>query len=294
MTDLENALTAVREKVDRRLRKELDANPLVPSRLRDACAHALLGGGKRMRAFLALETARICGAGQAGALDAAAAVECIHAYSLVHDDLPAMDDDDMRRGKPTVHKAYDDATAILVGDGLQAMAFGLVAGIPDAPADRVLQLTTMLAAASGNAGMVGGQLRDVMAEKDPKARLGMSNVALIQSQKTGALFEWSAQVGPVLAGVDPAPLKAYAEAIGRAFQIRDDMLDVEGDADSVGKAVGKDEGAGKATYVSLMGIHGARAEAQQLRASALEAITPYGAEGANLAALARFTVERTH
>lgn len=293
MRDLDTALAAARKAVETRLHAMIEDGPMVPGHLRKATGYAVLGAGKRLRAFLALESARLCGAGAAGALNAAAAVECIHAYSLAHDDLPAMDDDDTRRGKPSLHKAFDEATAVLVGDGLQAMAFGLIAAIDDAPAPRVLDLSARLARAAGNAGMVGGQMRDILAERDTQIA-GMSQVALIQSQKTGALFEWSADVGPILAGADPAPLRAYAEALGRAFQIRDDILDVEGDAVAVGKALGKDAIAGKATFVTLMGVDTARAEGAQLIDAALEALTPYGAEGAHLAQLARFTLERSH
>lgn len=293
MNDLNSALGAARVAVEHRLKQAVDSGPTVPGHLRKATGYAVLGGGKRLRAFLAIESARICGAGAEGALNAAAAVECLHAYSLAHDDLPAMDDDDMRRGKASLHCAFDEATAILVGDGLQAMAFELLAAISDAPAERVLSLISGLARAAGNAGMVGGQMRDIMAESDPYGA-SISQVALIQSQKTGALFEWSADVGPVLAGTDPAPLRAYAEALGRAFQIRDDILDVEGDAQAVGKAVGKDAAAGKATFVSLLGVDGARTEARQLIDAALAALAPYGAEGDILAQLARFTLDRSH
>ncbi|PIE09804.1 MAG: farnesyl-diphosphate synthase [Rhodobacterales bacterium] len=292
MTDLASALATAQAQVEARLKAAIDDGPTVPSRLREATAYAALGGGKRLRAFLAMESARISGVAASAGLDAGAAVECIHAYSLVHDDLPAMDDDDMRRGKPTCHIAYDPATAILVGDGLQALGFALLAGIGAAPAERVLQLSAGLARAAGNAGMVGGQMRDILAERT--APQGMSGVALIQAQKTGALFEWSATVGPVLAGEDPAPLHAYAEAMGRAFQIRDDLLDVDGDAAAVGKALGKDADAGKATFVSLLGVDGARREAARLIDAALEALAPYGAEGGTLAQLARFTLERSH
>lgn len=292
---LGEALGRDRALVETRLAEVLDDHDLIPPRLLEACRHAVLGGGKRLRACLVLESARICGAPEAAAIQAAAAIECIHAYSLVHDDLPAMDDDDLRRGKPTVHVAWDEATAILVGDGLQALAFDLIAQIRDVPADRLLRLSGGLAQASGLSGMVGGQMRDIEAEtRTTPADDPMADIALIQSQKTGALIEWSAQAGAILAGADPAPFAAYARALGLAFQLRDDLLDVEGSAEEVGKAVGKDTDAGKATYVSLLGVQGTRDMAQSLVDDAIAALAPLGDRAQLLAELARFTVTRTH
>lgn len=292
---LGEALGRDRALVETRLAEVLDDHDLIPPRLLEACRHAVLGGGKRLRACLVLESARICGAPEAAAIQAAAAIECIHAYSLVHDDLPAMDDDDLRRGKPTVHVAWDEATAILVGDGLQALAFDLIAQIRDVPADRLLRLSGGLARASGLSGMVGGQMRDIEAEtRTTPADDPMADIALIQSQKTGALIEWSAQAGAILAGADPAPFAAYARALGLAFQLRDDLLDVEGSAEEVGKAVGKDTDAGKATYVSLLGVQGTRDMAQSLVDDAIAALAPLGDRAQLLAELARFTVTRTH
>lgn len=292
---LGEALGRDRALVETRLAEVLDDHDLIPPRLLEACRHAVLGGGKRLRACLVLESARICGAPEAAAIQAAAAIECIHAYSLVHDDLPAMDDDDLRRGKPTVHVAWDEATAILVGDGLQALAFDLIAQIRDVPADRLLRLSGGLAQASGLSGMVGGQMRDIEAEtRSTPADDPMADIALIQSQKTGALIEWSAQAGAILAGADPAPFAAYARALGLAFQLRDDLLDVEGSAEEVGKAVGKDTDAGKATYVSLLGVQGTRDMAQSLVDDAIAALAPLGDRAQLLAELARFTVTRTH
>lgn len=292
---LGEALGRDRALVETRLAEVLDDHDLIPPRLLQACRHAVLGGGKRLRACLVLESARICGAPEAAAIQAAAAIECIHAYSLVHDDLPAMDDDDLRRGKPTVHVAWDEATAILVGDGLQALAFDLIAQIRDVPADRLLRLSGGLAQASGLSGMVGGQMRDIEAEtRTTPADDPMADIALIQSQKTGALIEWSAQAGAILAGADPAPFAAYARALGLAFQLRDDLLDVEGSAEEVGKAVGKDTEAGKATYVSLLGVQGTRDMAQSLVDDAIAALAPLGDRAQLLAELARFTVTRTH
>lgn len=290
-SDLSDALAQDRAAVEARLEQALHLGDC-PARLIDATRHALLGGGKRMRAILVLESARLCGAPDGAALDLAAAVEAIHAYSLVHDDLPDMDDDDLRRGKPTVHKAFDPATAILVGDGLQALGFELIAEA-DAPADRLLALSVGMARAAGLWGMVGGQMRDIAAERG-EASETLDDIARIQRMKTGALIEWSATAGAILAGADPAPLAAYSSALGLAFQLRDDLLDLEGSAEAVGKAVGKDAGANKATFVRLLGADATRARALELRDEAIRALEPYGQKGHILSQLAEFTVTRSH
>ena len=262
----------------------------------DAMAYATLGGGKRLRGFLVMEGARLTGAPHDAALNAAAAIECIHAYSLVHDDLPAMDDDDLRRGKPTTHIEFGEDVAILVGDGLQAVAFELIAaigGMEGVASENVITLTGALAAASGPFGMVGGQLWDMAMERadgppeDPRA-----TIEGIQRLKTGALFEWSAQAGPILSGADRAPLAAYARALGRAFQVQDDLLDVTSTAEEMGKAVGKDEGRGKITFLSELGEAGARAEAERLVDEAIGALDPYGEKAQTLRDLARFVIDR--
>lgn len=276
------ALTRVQDQVETALTRALEDCPM-PDRLRAAAGHSLLGGGKRLRAFLVLESARLHGVD--GAMPGAVAIEALHAYSLVHDDLPAMDDDDLRRGKPTCHVAYDEATAILVGDGLQALAFDHAARLPG----NALAAVAALAQASGFAGMVGGQMRDIEAEAG-----GPSDIERIQAEKTGALFRWSASVGPLLAGDDPAPLTAYAESLGRAFQIKDDLLDVEGESHEVGKATGKDHSAGKATFITLLGADGARAEAERLTHLAVDALAPYGKDADLLADLASFVIARRH
>lgn len=286
MTDL-SALETAKEAVEAALADALTL-PQVPEPLRSAMEYSVLNGGKRLRGFLVLEGGRLMGLDAHTMMPAAVAIECLHAYSLVHDDMPAMDDDDLRRGKPTTHKAYDEATAILVGDALQSLAFEHASMI-DAPAERVLALTLRLAQAAGALGMVGGQMRDINAETAPD-----SDIAGIQSMKTGALFEWSAEAGAIIAGKDPAPMRAYAQGLGLAFQIQDDLLDVEGDAKTVGKAVGKDGVAGKATYVSQLGVEGARAKAADCIDKALEAIAPFGAQADTLAALARYVIRRTH
>jgi farnesyl diphosphate synthase len=258
-----------------------------------ATRYAVLSGGKRLRAFLALESAAIFRVPEMQALRTAAAVECIHAYSLVHDDLPCMDDDDIRRGKPTVHIAWDEATAVLVGDGLQALAFEILSA-PQGTIDPRIQirLVLRLAQAAGPAGMVGGQAFDIAAEKAAQA-LDLDAVATLQALKTGALFGWAAESGAILGRSDPAPLGRYAAALGRAFQIRDDLLDVEGDAAAAGKRLGKDEERNKATFVSLLGVDGARARAGELVDEACEAVAPYGSAAANLRLAAQFALART-
>ena len=202
-------------------------------------------GGKNLRGFLVLETARLHGIGGGAAISAAAAIECLHAYSLIHDDLPCMDDDDLRRGCPTVHRKWDEATAVLAGDALQSLAFELVLEA-ECSAEARLDLARNLAKAAGVAGMVGGQAMDIAAET-AATPLSLVDVEALQSGKTGALITWSALAGPRMARSDLRPLKVYGDALGRAFQIADDILDVEGDAVAVGKAVGKDAEAGKAT-----------------------------------------------
>ncbi|MFW8633796.1 polyprenyl synthetase family protein [Cribrihabitans pelagius] len=248
-----------------------------------------LAGGKMLRGFLVLESARLHGVAEAAALEAALAIECIHAYSLVHDDLPCMDDDDLRRGQPTLHRKWDEATAVLAGDSLQSFAFELLTDPGLGP--NALPLIRGLAQASGKDGMVSGQMLDIAAET-AGTPLTLDQITLLQSRKTGCLIEWSATAGAVLAGADPAPLRHYATALGLAFQIADDILDVEGDAAKVGKRVRKDAEAGKATFVSLLGLEAAKTRARQLSAEACEALVPYGAAAATLKEAARFVIAR--
>ena len=248
-------------------------------------------GGKRLRGFLVLEGARMLGAGDGRALSAAAAVEALHAYSLIHADLPCMDDDDLRRGLPTVHVKWDEAVAVLAGDALQTLAFELLTDPVLGDAGLRLALVSGLARASGARGMVLGQALDIAAETAP-APLTLQQITALQAGKTGALIGFSAEAGAIVAGADPAPLRAYADAMGLAFQIWDDVLDVTGDAAKTGKRVGKDAGAGKATFVSLLGLDGARARAGELVAQAESALSPYGAAAANLIAAARFAISR--
>ncbi len=248
-------------------------------------------GGKRLRAFLVLESAALHGIAAARAMPAAAAVEALHAYSLVHDDLPAMDDDDLRRGQPTVHVQWDEATAILAGDALQTLAFELCCDPALGPAERRVELVRALALASGAEGMVLGQALDIAAETAPRP-LTLVEITALQAGKTGALIAFAATAGAILAGADRAPLATYARALGLAFQIADDILDVEGDPEKAGKKLGKDAGANKATFVSLLGLHGAKARARDLVAEAEAALAPYGDKAEALRQAARFVIER--
>jgi farnesyl diphosphate synthase len=251
-----------------------------------------VAGGKRLRAFLVVEGAALYGVDPAGALNAAAAIEAVHAYSLVHDDLPCMDDDDLRRGLPTVHVKWDQATAVLAGDALQTLAFDLLSD-PATHADAAVRVDLIgsLARASGARGMVYGQALDIAAESADRP-LTLNEITELQAGKTGALIAWSAEAGARLARADIAPLTRYATALGLAFQIADDILDIEGDAAEVGKAVGKDAAAGKATFVTLLGLDGAKARARDLIDEAIGALDPYGAGADTLRDAARFVISR--
>lgn len=248
-------------------------------------------GGKGLRGFLVLEGARMLGVPESAARFPAAAIEAIHAYSLVHDDLPAMDDDDLRRGQPTVHRKWDEATAILVGDALQTTAFELTLHPEVGPADVRAALARSLAEAAGARGMVLGQALDIAAES-ASTPLTLDEIIALQAGKTGALIRWSAMAGALLAGEDPAPLARYGEALGLAFQIADDVLDVEGDVATVGKAVGKDADAGKATFVSLLGLEPAKNRARELVDASCDALAPYGERAETLREAARFVIAR--
>ncbi|WP_439331642.1 polyprenyl synthetase family protein [Pelagivirga sediminicola] len=256
----------------------------------DAMRHALQGG-KRLRAFLVLEGARLHGVEAGAAIWPACGIEAMHAYSLVHDDLPCMDDDAERRGQPTVHVKWDEMTAVLTGDALQALAFELVTHASTGSAAIRAELALSLARAAGGQGMVMGQALDMAAER-ARAPLSLEQITALQAGKTGALFEWSAAAGARMAGADPAPLIRYAAAMGQAFQIHDDVIDVTGDAAAAGKAVGKDAAAGKATFVSLLGLEGARARAAELVDAACDALSVYGAAAATLQQTARFAISR--
>ena len=255
-----------------------------------AMAHAT-NGGKGLRGFLVLESARLHGIGPEAAIWPAAAIEALHAYSLVHDDLPCMDDDDLRRGQPTVHRKWDEATAVLAGDALQSLAFEMVTHPETGSGEVRAELARSLAIAAGAQGMVLGQALDIAAES-AATPLTLEEITALQQGKTGALIAWSALAGPRMAGGDTAPLAAYATALGLAFQIADDILDVEGDALTVGKATGKDAGAGKATFVSLLGLDGAKMRAAGLVQSACDALDVYGDQAETLREAARFVIAR--
>jgi farnesyl diphosphate synthase len=260
--------------------------------------HATLGGGKRLRPFLVVETARMLGREGLAAMRAGAAIELLHCYSLVHDDLPAMDDDDMRRGRPTVHRAFDEATAILAGDALQTLAFEVLAD-PETHRDAQVraELVLGLARAAGLAGMAGGQMLDLAAE----GRYGATSsqemqIRQIDAMKTGAIIAFAVEAGAIVARADDAAranLIRFGRAIGQAFQIADDLLDREGSAEAVGKRTGKDQQHGKATLIDLLGIEAARNECARLVDEALAAVQPFGDRADTLRQAARFTVTRT-
>ncbi len=286
----EAALAADAERVETCLGGIFD--DLGQDTLSEAMRYAVLSGGKRLRAFLVLEGARLYGVRPQHADRAAAAVECIHAYSLIHDDLPAMDNDDLRRGKPTVHVKWDEATAILAGDALQTLGFQILASTRTAADANIrLRLITALAEAAGPRGMVLGQMQDIAAETAPQA-LSLQQITDLQANKTGALFTWAAEAGPVMGNANTGIMRAYAEAIGLAFQITDDILDVTGDPEKAGKRLNKDRAAGKATFVTLLGLDGARRKAAELVEEASDHLQSFGGTGDTLRQLARFIIER--
>ncbi|HEV3120279.1 MAG TPA: farnesyl diphosphate synthase, partial [Isosphaeraceae bacterium] len=263
-----------------------------PARLASAIRYSALATGKRLRAILAFMAAEACGADPAEALPVACALEMVHTYSLIHDDLPAMDDDDLRRGRPTCHKAFDEATAVLAGDALLTLAFEVLAR-HIRPAAAAAACVSTLALAAGAAGMVGGQMADLEAEGRSDATL--EALEAIHRRKTGALLRASLRLGALVAGASENNLKAldaYGEAVGLAFQIIDDLLDVEGNELKLGKRVGKDSGLGKWTYPGLLGIEGSRRRASELAEEAVAALAPLGARGARLEALAHYLLER--
>jgi farnesyl diphosphate synthase len=262
---------------------DLDDEPVI---------HAMryaLAGGKGLRGFFVLESAALHDIAPENAVAAAAAIEAMHAYSLVHDDLPCMDNDDLRRGLPTVHRKWNEAVAVLAGDALQSLSFELLTDAALGP--NRLALIAGMAWAAGARGMVLGQALDMAAET-AAAPLTLPQITRLQAGKTGALFEWSATAGAVLAGADPAPLGRYAAAMGLAFQIADDILDIAGDATKAGKKLGKDADAGKATFVSLLGLAGAQARAADLIDEATTALAPYGARADTMIEAARFVISR--
>jgi farnesyl diphosphate synthase len=271
-----------------------------PQRLVDSMRYASLGGGKRFRPFLVAESAALFAVPADRALLVGAALECIHGYSLIHDDLPAMDDDDLRRGRPTVHKAFDEATAILAGDALLTFAFDILSRSETHPDPAVrIRLVNLLARAAGVGGMAGGQMLDLAAEGRYNAgeakKLTQDGVKTLQSMKTGALIRFACLAGAVLGEAGDDKYRAfdrYGRAVGEAFQIADDLLDIEGNAAVVGKATHKDAVAGKATMAAILGITGAKARLETLVAEAKDALAPFGAAASTLVTAARFVAYR--
>jgi farnesyl diphosphate synthase len=268
------------------------------ARVQEAMRYAIMAGGKRLRPFLVLHSARLFGVDDSRSLRVGAAIEALHTYSLVHDDLPCMDDDDLRRGRPTTHIAFDEMTAVLAGDALLTIAFEILADARTHPsADVRCALIARLAEASGHSGMIGGQIIDMLADtlRSEVGGFGVDDVIDLQRRKTGQLFEFSCEAGPILGQADSetrARLKAYAEDMGVVFQITDDLLDVTSTAEKTGKAVGKDADMGKQTLVTLLGLEGARAEAEKRARRAVDALGPYAAKAPELSALPFFLLDR--
>ena len=264
-----------------------------PGRLIAAMRHGTLNGGKRLRPLLVRQAAAIYGAGPLVAMPAALAIELVHCYSLIHDDLPAMDDDDLRRGQPTVHKAFDEATAILAGDALLTHSFQLLATVSHPDPNVRMQLIQMLAFSAGAGGMVGGQMRDIEGETAP---LDEAGIVKMQAMKTGALIRAAVMTGAMIGGADAEALErfsTYGATIGEAFQLADDLLDVTATPESVGKATGKDDAAGKQTLVRLIGVGAARARLDNLTDSAIATLAPFGEKADGLRATARYFAART-
>jgi farnesyl diphosphate synthase len=291
--DLARAMSRAAKEVELALDGLLPAVEGMEGRLAEAMRYATLGGGKRMRGFLVIESAALFGVAETSAARVAASVEMLHAYSLVHDDLPAMDNDDLRRGKPSTHKAFDEATAILAGDALQTRAFEVLAEA-DTHSDALArcELVAALGAASGAKGMAGGQMIDMVTEGQ---ELTAAAVTRLQTLKTGRLIQYSAEAGAILGRASSHQrhqLAAYGRDLGAAFQIADDLLDVEGDAADIGKTAGKDAAAGKATMVAVLGVDMARAHAGMLAAQAADHLHEFGDRATTLRALAHYVVTR--
>ena len=285
---------AVEALLERLLGQTTEANEIArPANLLAAMRHGVLNGGKRLRPFLVIECADLLGGNADAALRVGAALECVHCYSLVHDDLPAMDDDDMRRGQPTVHKAFDEATAILAGDSLLTFAFDIIAAPETSLSDaQKVQLVLALGRAAGHGGMAGGQALDLAAEKSPPDEAG---IVTLQAMKTGALIRFACEAGAIVADAsrdDRARLRAFGEKIGLAFQLADDLLDLTADAETMGKATGKDAARGKGTLLALHGQAWAEERLEQLVAEAEALLAPYGERSAILVEAARFIANR--
>lgn len=292
---LKDALKRVQTEIDSVFDAFLPVPDDTSARLVEAMRYAAIGGGKRVRPLLVVSTAELFGVDRTAALRAGAAIEAIHCYSLIHDDLPCMDDDDLRHGKPTLHHEFDEATAVLAGDALHALAFEILAdhGTSSDPFVRS-ELIATLGTASGMNGMAGGQMMDMVADEEG-VTYDLQAITRLQQLKTGALLSCSVEMGAVMGKVPVegrAHLRAYSRDIGLAFQIADDLLDVEGDADKAGKALRKDDEQGKQTFVTLMGVDQARNQARMLVDQAVGHLSSYGSEADTLRALARFIVER--
>ena len=291
--ELAGAMAEVARLVEAQLEALLPVPEAAEARLIEAMRYAVLGGGKRMRAFLVMQTAQLFSVNQTCAARVAAAVEMLHAYSLVHDDLPAMDDDDLRRGKPSCHKAFDEATAILAGDALQTRAFEVLAEEDThADAEARCELVTAFALATGARGMVGGQMIDMLAEGKT---LSGPEITRLQALKTGRLIQFSAEAGAILGRASQQQrhfIAAFGRELGGAFQIYDDVLDEAGSAEELGKTAGKDAAQGKATMVSILGLERARAQATHLADQAAQHLESFGDKAELLRALAKFTVTR--
>jgi farnesyl diphosphate synthase len=288
---LDNAALATDAALDRLLAEGQPGEAARPARLVSAMRYAALSPGKRIRPFLLIECASLFGVSGHDVVNAAAALECVHAYSLVHDDLPAMDNDDLRRGQPTVHRAYDEATAILAGDALLTLAFDILASLGAPPAMRV-ELVALLSRAAGVGGMAGGQQLDMDASAAPRDEAATRK---LQAMKTGALFRCACEAGAVLGSArsgERAVLRNFGEAIGLAYQVADDLLDATGSAETTGKSTAKDAGRAKATFVAHRGVAGARALLTETIAGAVKVLAPYGQRANVLVASARFIGER--
>ncbi|RKQ70849.1 farnesyl-diphosphate synthase [Litorimonas taeanensis] len=295
MSGFKSQLASVAADVEQGLDKLLPVPQGQHGIVAEAMRYACLGGGKRLRPFLVIETARLFGGDLENALTVGCALECLHVYSLVHDDLPCMDDDDLRRGRPTVHKAYDEAIAVLAGDGLLTHAFALLgsAAAHENPSIRA-KLVCELAEKGGVAGMIGGQVIDMtVAETDRDETL----ITRLQAMKTGALIKFAVRAGAIISGANDSEIMSvsrYARDVGLAFQIQDDILDVEGDAELMGKAVQKDENLGKATFVSLLGLEAARDKAKSLGDCAKDHLAPFGTRAQTLKDTVDFVLQRQH
>src|ERR1700744_588202 len=292
ISQLPAAISASAALVDATLEAVLPRPQGRVARVQEAMRYATFAGGKRLRPFLVLHSTRLFGVDDSRSLRVGAAIEALHTYSLVHDDLPCMDDDDLRRGRPATHIAFDEMTAVLAGDALLTIAFEILADARTHPsADVRCALIARLAEAAGHSGMIGGQIIDMLAD----ASFGVEDVIELQRKKTGQLFEFSCEAGPIRGQADAqdrARLKAYAEDMGVVFQITDDLLDVTSTAEKTGKAVGKDADMGKQTLVTLLGLEGARAEAEKRAARAVAALGPYAARSYELSALPFFLLDR--